>query len=187
MLVQKRFLRQSISSLNKNRKHNEVARVFAPRSTNRVRPVPLVRSQLAAPNTSSSKRISPAHPHTPSLQPCLGTFQPEFGPRALPPHVPARARKGSPARATLSMPSYPRHRASNFRSHTSTHPTRVHGGCGALPSVSRLSSPNHQTFAFPPHRSEQAPKASRRQRRSTRHIRASSRGFHHHGGIHGTC
>ena len=64
------------------------------------------------------------------------------------PHVPARAMGRQ--RATLSMPSYPRHRASNFRSHTSTHPTRVHSGCDALPSVSRLSYPNHQTFAFPP-------------------------------------
>ncbi len=112
--------------------------------------MPLVCSQLAAPNASSSERISPAHPHTPSLHPCLGSFQPEFGPRAHPPHVPARARNGSPARATLSMPSYPRHRASHFRSHTSTHPTRGHGGCDALPSVSRLSSPDHQTFAFLP-------------------------------------
>ena len=85
----------------------------------------------------------------------------------------------------------PRHRASNFRSHMSTHPTRVHGGCDALPSVSRLSSPNHQTFAFPPHRSERAPKASHRQRRSSspsaRHIRARSRGYNHHGGIQGRC
>jgi hypothetical protein len=89
----------------------------------------------------SIPRECPAHPHTPSLHPYLGTFQPAFGPRALPLHVPARA--------THSMPSYPRHRASNFCSHTSTNPTRVHGGCDALPSVSRLSSSNHQTFAFP--------------------------------------
>jgi hypothetical protein len=120
------------------------------RSTNRVRPHAPVCSQLAAPNTSSSERISPAHPHTPSLHPCLGSFQPDVGPRALPPHVPARARNGSPARATLPMPSKPRHRASHFRSHKNTHPTCVHGGCDSLPCVSHLSSPDHQTFAFPP-------------------------------------
>ena len=45
--------------------------------------MPLVCSQLAAPNASSSERISSAHPHTPSLHPCLGSFQPDFGPRAL--------------------------------------------------------------------------------------------------------
>ena len=42
-----------------------------------------------APNTSYSARIGPAHPHTSSLLPCLGTFQPEFGPHAPPRHVPA--------------------------------------------------------------------------------------------------
>jgi len=56
--------------------------------------MPLVCSQLAAPNASSSERISSAHPHTPSLHPCLGSFQPDFGPRAHTPHVPARARNG---------------------------------------------------------------------------------------------
>ena len=90
------------------------------------------------PTRRAQHESRPAHPHTPSLHPCLGTFQPEFGPRAL-----------SRPRATHSMPSYPRHRASNFRSHTSTNPTHEHGGCDALPSVSRLSSSNHHTFAFP--------------------------------------
>jgi hypothetical protein len=111
--------------------------------------MPLVCSQLAAPNTSSSERISPAHPHTPSLHPCLGTFQPDVGPRALPPHVPARARNGSPARATLPMPSKPRHRASHFRSHMNIIPTRLHGLCDAFSSASRLSSPHSPDFAFP--------------------------------------
>ena len=46
--------------------------------------MPLDCSQLAAPNTSYSARIRPAHPHTSSQFPCLDTFQPEFGPRALP-------------------------------------------------------------------------------------------------------
>ena len=46
--------------------------------------MPLDCSQLAAPNTSYSARIRPAHPHTSSQLPCLDTFQPEFGPRALP-------------------------------------------------------------------------------------------------------
>ena len=76
-------------------------------------------------------------------------------PAPLPWHLPTgiRAARAPPARsrprATHSMPSYPRHRASNFRSHTSTNPTHEHGGCDALPSVSRLSSSNHHTFAFP--------------------------------------
>ena len=81
-----------------------------------------------------------ANPHTLSLH---GTFEPEFGPRALPPHVPTRAR--DPLHGQL--PKAPR--LSHFRFHTSTSPTRGHGGCDALTSVSRLSSPNHQAFAFP--------------------------------------
>ena len=85
-----------------------------------------------------SARIRPAHPHKPSLHPCLGSFQPEFGPRAR-----SRAQWVASARGAHYMPSYPRHRASNFRCHTSTNPTRVHGGCDALPFVSRLSSSNH--------------------------------------------
>ena len=87
-----------------------------------------------------SARIRPAHPHTPVLHASLGASQPEFRPRARP----------CAHWATHSMPSYPRLRASHFRSHMSTTPMRMHGGCDALPSVSRLSSPHsHQTFAFP--------------------------------------
>ena len=93
-----------------------------------------------------SARIHPAHPHTPALDPSLGASQPEIGPRARPFARPRPCAHW----ATHSMPSYPRHRASHFRSHMSTTPMRMHGGCDALPSVSRLSSPHsHQTFAFP--------------------------------------
>ena len=101
--------------------------------------MPLVApTQIAQP---AIPRECPEHPHTPFHAPLLW-------------HLPTgiRAARAPPARPRARdplQPSYPRHRASNFRSHTSTNPTRVHGGCDALPSVSRLSSSNHQTFAFP--------------------------------------
>ena len=60
------------------------------------------------------------------------------------------ARERSRHRATHSMPSYPRHRASHFRSHMNIIPTRLHGLCDAFSSVSRLSSPHSPDFAFPP-------------------------------------
>ena len=153
------------------------------------------------------RAICPAHPHTPSLHPCLGTFKPEFGPRALPPHVPDRAHNGSPARATLSMPSYPRHRASDLEgTRNAALECCLLGASARLPRqhehpshmrarrVRRLAKPYRVSLPpitrrspSPPHRSEQAAKASRRQRRSsspsTRHIRARPRGYHHHGGI----
>jgi hypothetical protein len=90
----------------------------------------------------SIPRECPARPHTPSLHPYLGTFQPAFGPRALPLHVPL----------------HPRRRASNFCSHTSTNPMRVRGGFDALPSVSRLSPPITRRSPSPYHRSKHAPK-----------------------------
>ena len=99
--------------------------------------MPLVchNSPRSTPGIRADSPRSPAHafPH-----PCLGSFQPEFGPRAR-----SRAQWVASARGAHYMPSYPRHRASNFRCHTSTNPTRVHGGCDALPFVSRLSHSNH--------------------------------------------
>jgi hypothetical protein len=62
------------------------------------------------------------------------------------------ARERSRQRATHSMPSYPRHRASHFRSHMNIIPTRLHGLCDAFSSASRLSSPHSPDFAFPPSR-----------------------------------
>ena len=72
-------------------------------------------------------------------------------PRARAPRDP-HARERSRHRATHSMPSYPRHRASHFRSHMNIIPTRLHGLCDAFSSVSRLSSPHSPDFAFPPSR-----------------------------------
>ena len=72
-------------------------------------------------------------------------------PRAHAPRDP-HARERSRHRATHSMPSYPRHRASHFRSHMNIIPTRLHGLCDAFSSVSRLSSPHSPDFAFPPSR-----------------------------------
>ena len=83
-----------------------------------------------------------AHPHTPSLHPCLGTTQP----RAPPPHVPDRVRNGSPAH-TPSMPT-------QGTAPPTSAPTRAPipracmAGATSCKAVSRLSSPNHQTFAF---------------------------------------
>ena len=109
-------------------------------------------SPRRVPNTGNTARIfapAPAHVFPTPLPWHLPTGIPTRA-RAAPrdPH----ARERSRHRATHSMPSYPRHRASHFRSHMNIIPTRLHGLCDAFSSVSRLSSPHSPDFAFPPSR-----------------------------------
>ena len=98
----------------------------------------------SAPNSPRPTPALPSEsaPRTRTRLPCTPALAPSnrMSGRARSP------RTSPPARAMGRQ----RARPSHFRSHTSTHPTCVHGGCDALPSVSRLSSPDHQTFAFPP-------------------------------------
>ena len=82
-------------------------------------------------------------------------------PAPLPWHHPTgfRAARASPARprpraqwvaSAHPLHAYPRHRASNFRSHTSTNPTRVHGGCDVLQSRIASLFPQSPDVRLPP-------------------------------------
>ena len=142
----------------------------------------------SAPNTSYSEQYAPRTrtrlPCTPALAPSNRNSGRARSPRTSPTaRAMGRQRaRPSPCPATqgTAPPTSARTRAPI--------PHACTAGATPCKAVSRLSSPISPDVRLPPpHRSEQAAKASRRQRRSsspsTRHIRARSRGYHHHGGI----